>query len=155
MKQKWISKVIYTAGSAPLNSTYGKWWKDWEMGKGSPNWHVTTIHILCKEWNNICTLLTRHMKEFRWVGITIAVNGDLQYIFQLPTRQQNTVDVCILINKPKKICYCHTACWRERPVYIVYCHVLSYQKQCLATGKEVRWQKEQSLLFVGQPLQSL
>ena len=93
------------------------------------------------------------MKEVRWVGITTAVNGDLKYISQLPTRQQNTIDERILINKPMKICYCHTACWKERPVYIFYCHVLCYQKQSLATVKELRWQKEDSLLCVGQPLQ--
>jgi len=58
------------------------------------------------------------MKEVRRVGMTTAVNGDLKYIFQLPTRQQNSVDVLILINKPIKARYCHIACWEERPVYI-------------------------------------
>ena len=153
MKQEWIFKVICIAGSAPLNSAHGTWWKVWDTSKGSPHWHVTTVHILRKEWNNIFTLLTRHMKEVRWVGITTAVNGDLKYIFQLPTSQQNTVDVCIFINKPIKIRYCHTACWKERPVYIFYCHVHCYQKQSLATIKEVRWWKEESLLCVGQPIQ--
>lgn len=93
------------------------------------------------------------MKEVCWVGITTAVNGDLKYIFELPTRKQDTVDVCILINKPKNIRSCHFACWKERPVYIFYCHVLCYQKQSLATVEKVRWQKEECLLCVGQPLQ--
>ena len=146
MKQKWIFIVIYTAGSAPLNSTCGTWWKDWDRGKGSLNWRVTIVHILCKEWNNIFTLLTRHVKEVRWVGITTAVNGDLKNIFQLPTRQQNTVDVRILINKPINISCCHTACWKERPVYTFKCHVLCYRKYSLATVKEVRWRKEQSVV---------
>ena len=153
MKQKWIFKVIYIARHAPMNSTHRTQWKDWDTGKGSPNWYVATVHILCQERNNILTLLTGHMKEVCRVGITTAVNGDLKHIFELSTRQQNTVDVFILINKLRNNRSCQCACWKERPVYIFYCHVLCYQKQSLATVKKVRWQKEDRLLCAGQPLQ--
>jgi hypothetical protein len=40
-----------------------------------------------------------------------------------------------LINKPMKFHYCHTACWKERPVYIFYYHVLCYQKTMFGNSK--------------------
>jgi hypothetical protein len=99
---------------ALLNSMHGALSKDRDMDRDDQTVLLITVHILSEGCNNIFTLLTRYMKEVGCVGTTTAVDRDRKYIFKLPTCQQNAIDVRILINKPIKIRYCQTACWKER-----------------------------------------